>query len=53
MVAGTAASAIGLLLPWLLSRGGWDPAYGSGPVATVIQDVLSLIVYFVCAAAIV
>ena len=23
-----------------------DPAYGSGPVATVIQDILSLLVYF-------
>jgi magnesium transporter len=52
-MAGTIATSIGLLLPWLLSRVGWDPAYGSGPVATVIQDVLSLIVYFGCAAAIV
>jgi magnesium transporter len=25
---------------------GYDPAFGSGPVATVIQDVLSLVVYF-------
>jgi magnesium transporter len=52
-VAGTIATSIGLLLPWVLSRFGWDPAYGSGPVATVIQDVLSLLVYFACAAAIV
>jgi magnesium transporter len=25
-----------------------SPAYGSGPVATIIQDVLSLLVYFAC-----
>jgi magnesium transporter len=45
-VAGTLASAIGLGLPWLFARRGWDPAYGSGPVATVIQDILSILVYF-------
>lgn len=32
-------------LPWLLARTGRDPALGSGPVATIIQDVLSLLVY--------
>lgn len=46
VAAGTAATTIGLLLPWTLSRLGADPAFGSGPVATVIQDVLSLLVYF-------
>ncbi|MEW6613346.1 MAG: magnesium transporter [Pseudomonadota bacterium] len=46
LVAGAAATTIGLLLPWLLSRAGKDPAFGSGPVATIIQDVLSLLVYF-------
>jgi len=44
--AGSIASAIGLLFPWLLARLGRDPAYGSGPVATVVQDILSLLVYF-------
>jgi magnesium transporter len=34
-----------LLLPWLLARLGGDPAMGSGPLATVIQDILSLLVY--------
>jgi magnesium transporter len=53
VVAGTIATTIGLLLPWMLSRAGWDPAYGSGPVATVIQDVLSLVVYLALAAAII
>jgi magnesium transporter len=44
--ASALASTIGLLLPWLLARAGLDPAYGSGPLATVIQDVLTLLVYF-------
>jgi magnesium transporter len=44
--AGALAAAIGLLFPWVLARFGRDPAYGSGPVATVIQDILSLLVYF-------
>jgi magnesium transporter len=44
--AGAVAAGMGLLLPWLLWRSGRDPAMGSGPLATVIQDVLSLLVYF-------
>ena len=43
--AGAMAAALGLLLPWLLARLGGDPAMGSGPLATVIQDILSLLVY--------
>ncbi|MGH8640327.1 MAG: magnesium transporter [Burkholderiales bacterium] len=46
LVAGGISSAIGLGLPWLFARKGLDPAYGSGPVATVIQDILSIVVYF-------
>lgn len=46
LVAGTIACAIGLVLPWALSRVAIDPALGSGPVATIIQDVLTLLVYF-------
>lgn len=46
MSAGACASGIGLVLPWLLAWMGWDPAFGSGPVATIIQDVLSLLIYF-------
>ncbi|MDH4095764.1 MAG: magnesium transporter [Betaproteobacteria bacterium] len=43
--AGAMAAALGLLLPWWLARTGRDPALGSGPLATVIQDILSLLVY--------
>lgn len=46
LLAGGVATTVGLLFPWLLHRAGKDPAFGSGPVATIIQDVLSLIVYF-------
>ena len=45
--ASSIAAVLGLLLPWLLARGGLDPAFGSGPVATIIQDVLTIAVYFV------
>jgi magnesium transporter len=45
-VAAALATSCGLLFPWLLSRFGADPAFGSGPVATVIQDVLSILIYF-------
>lgn len=46
-VAGGLATSIGLLFPWVLSRMRLDPAFGSGPMATVLQDVLTLLTYFV------
>jgi magnesium transporter len=46
LAAGTMATSIGLFFPWLLYRLGRDPAFGAGPVATVLQDVLSLLIYF-------
>jgi len=49
--AGATASGVGLVFPWILSRLGLDPAYGSGPVATVVQDLLTLLVYFACVVA--
>ena len=53
IVASSIATTTGFLLPWLFGRLGYDPALGSGPVATVIQDVISLSVYFLIAAALV
>ena len=44
--AGTAAGIIGILLPVAFDRLGTDPAYASGPVGTIIQDVLTLLIYF-------
>jgi magnesium transporter len=46
LAASTVATTIGFLLPWLLARTGADPAYGSGPMATIVQDILSLLIYF-------
>mgnify|MGYP001449100237 CR=1 FL=1 len=48
--ASSVATVIGFTLPWLLERTGTDPAFGSGPLATTVQDVLSLLIYFVTVA---
>jgi magnesium transporter len=45
MVASTVATVVALVFPWLLQRFGRDPAFGSGPLATVIQDLLSILTY--------
>lgn len=45
--ASSIACVLGLLLPWLLARIGLDPAFGSGPLATILQDVLTIAIYFV------
>jgi magnesium transporter len=46
----TIATAVAMALPWLLHRLGTDPAYGAGPLATVVQDLLSIVIYFLAAA---
>lgn len=53
LAAGALASAVGMLFPWALSRLGRDPAYGSGPIATIVQDLLSLLIYFLTITALV
>ena len=45
LAASTIATVVALALPWLLHRLGKDPAFGSGPLATVIQDLLSILIY--------
>jgi magnesium transporter len=47
LTAATVASAIGLGLPWIFARLGKDPALGSGPIGTVVQDFLSLCIYLI------
>lgn len=47
--ASSIASSVALLLPWILNRFDVDPAFGSGPLATVIQDILSLLIYLLIA----
>jgi magnesium transporter len=39
------ATLVASLLPWGLNRLGVDPAMASGPVATVLQDLLSVTIY--------
>lgn len=43
--ASTIATVVALALPWLLQRLGRDPAFGAGPLATVVQDLLSIVIY--------
>ncbi|MCC7461122.1 MAG: magnesium transporter [Gammaproteobacteria bacterium] len=40
------ATLVALLMPWGLDSVGVDPAFGSGPLATVVQDLLSILIYF-------
>jgi magnesium transporter len=39
------ATLAAMALPWLLDTFRLDPAFGSGPLATVIQDLLSILIY--------
>lgn len=43
------ATLVAMVLPWLFQALGRDPAFGAGPLATVIQDLLSILVYFAVA----
>jgi magnesium transporter len=47
------ATIIGVSLPWLLQRFDWDPAFGTGPLSTVLQDFFSIVVYFAIASIVV
>jgi magnesium transporter len=53
LAAASVASGVALVLPSVLARTGVDPAFGSGPLATVVQDLLSILIYFAVAAALV
>ncbi len=46
-----AGSLIGLSLPFLLSRFGFDPATASAPLITTIADVSGVLIYFAIASA--
>jgi magnesium transporter len=47
------ATVVAMALPALLRRFGVDPAFGSGPLATVAQDLLTIVIYLAVADAIV
>ena len=40
---------VAIFIPWLLTKLKFDPALGSGPFATIIQDIISLVIYFLIA----
>ncbi len=44
--SGAVAVAVALALPSFFQKVGLDPAFGSGPLATLIQDLLSIGTYF-------
>lgn len=44
---------VAVLLPWTFHRAGHDPALATGPLATVIRDISSLLIYFAIATLIV
>ena len=50
---GTVSSMVGFGLPWVFDHFGSDPALGSGPICTIIQDVASLLIYFVLVSALI
>ena len=53
LAASAIATIVAMVLPWLLQRLGKDPAFGSGPLATVVQDLLSIMIYFAAVTALV
>lgn len=44
---------IGIFIPWALLKLGKDPAIGSGPFTTILQDLLSIFIYFSIASALI
>ena len=46
LAGGTMSAVVGFGLPWVFQKLGSDPAMGSGPICTIIQDVASLFIYF-------
>lgn len=49
----TFAPIFAVLIPNILYKRHSDPALGSGPVATIVQDLLSLFIYFIVASVII
>lgn len=49
----TIAPVLAIAIPSLLYRGHADPALGAGPIATILQDMISLVIYFLVASLII
>ena len=50
LVAIVSSVFTGLVIPFILDKLKFDPANASGPIGTIIQDMLSVIIYFSVAA---
>jgi magnesium transporter len=46
LASASCATVIAVTLPFVMQKLDLDPAFGSGPLATVIQDILSIAIYF-------
>jgi len=46
------ATVAAMALPWIFDALSLDPALGSGPLATVVQDLASILIYFAIASAV-
>ena len=49
LAGGTFSATVGFGLPRIFAHFEFDPALGSGPICTIIQDVSSLLIYFLLA----
>ena len=49
LASGLASTAVAIALPWGFQRAGADPAFGAGPLATLLQDLLTIGIYFAIA----
>lgn len=49
LASGIVATAVAIALPWAFQRLGADPAFGAGPLATLLQDLLTIGIYFAVA----
>jgi magnesium transporter len=51
LAACSTATLVAMALPYLFTQLGMDPAFGSGPLGTVVQDLLSILIYLVVSSA--
>lgn len=51
LFGGTTSAVFGFGLPWVFKVMNFDPALGSGPICTVLQDASTLVIYFILVSA--
>ena len=48
-IAITSSVVTGLFIPYLFGKFRFDPANASGPIATIVQDILTVTIFFLIA----